>query len=319
MIPAHLTSILATAANREINSILRSGATNFGQKVPTGEIGFVAAIVLGAVPAIASAWRAILRPARYSVRMSGVFTHQTPKADFIDSAGISRNCELADLLIVVDDLTSGALSARWAVLIQAKMAAVGGGQTLSQQGDLNQLDLISRWPPFTLPASFAPGPRDFSTCTHAGAVVDCARYGLIDGQPNPVWNQQAPALVMPAGGDELGTFLAKMVENGQSGYGRQATGLADDWSRTVDELLKVTAGLAFNYAAGFKGPQPRGSSALAFVIADPDEPGLAWGQWAREVPPAHRRPDGPEDGPAEGLSFLHIGVTRSEPELEAFV
>ena len=311
MIPAHLTSALAMAADRAINSALRSGATAVGQKMPTGEVGFVAAFVLGAVPMIASAWKPILKPAGYSLSLMGVFTHQTPRASFVDSVGVPCQCELADLLVVVDDLTSGAQGQRWATLIQAKMAKPSGGQSLTTQRDLTQLDLLLNWPNFSLPSGFAPGLRDFGTCTHPGITRDCGRYGLIDQQPNPAWHQQAPAPVMPAAGDQLGTFLAKMMEQGQTGYGREATGLVDDWSRTVDELMRVSAGLGFTYAAGLKGLHPRGNTAVAFFVDTGDFRGPQ-GWWSNEPPPTGGHADEPSDFPSEGINLLRIGVARSE-------
>ena len=75
---------------------------------------------------------------------------------------------------MADDLSTGSLANRWAVLVQAKMSASGGGKTLTAAGDLAQLDLLSRGPLFSLPTGFAPGLRDFSTCLHPGAVIDGA-------------------------------------------------------------------------------------------------------------------------------------------------
>jgi hypothetical protein len=156
MLPSSLIPSLESAADAAINGVLRTGAVAAKQKVPTGEVGFVAAFVLGAVPDIARAWRPIIKPHGYSIQMTGVFCHQTPMASFTDTSGVARTCELADLLVVVDDMTSGAATIRWAVLVQAKMAKKRGGQTLTQQGDLIQLDLLANWPNFTLPSGFAP-------------------------------------------------------------------------------------------------------------------------------------------------------------------
>ena len=307
MIPTSLIPTLETVANDEINSVLRTGAISVQQSVPTGEAGFVAAFVLGAVPAIAAVWKPLLKPHGLSVRMSGVFCHQTPIVSFTDRANVPRRCELADLLVVVDDLTSGTATTRRAVLIQAKMAQASGGQRLTTQGDVTQLDLFSYWPSFMLPPGFAPGQRDFQNCSHPGLAVECGRYGLIDNPPNPAWHQHAPAVSMPAGGDELGTFLARMME-GRSSYGREATGTRDDWSRTVDELMKVTAGLAFTYSSGLKGRHPRGNSAVAFVIASDDYPLVGW---ASGPPPTGGRPEQAAEGPpSEGINLVHIGVTR---------
>ncbi|WP_156330434.1 hypothetical protein [Bosea vaviloviae] len=322
MIPNRLIANLANAADAALSPILQTGASSHGQAPPTGEVGFVAAAVLGGVPAIASAWNPILGPAGYHVRMSGVFCHKAPQATFTDSAGNSVSCELADLLVVVDDLTSGGSGQRWAALIQAKMAAAGGGKTLTGTLDLRQLDLFTRWPLFSLPTGYRQGNRDFATCGHSGAPIDCGRYGLIDGQPSPKWHQQAPSTVMSAGGDQLGSFLAHMVEVGQSGFGREATGTTDDWSMTVDELLNLTYASVFNYVTGFgpSNPQPRQTSALSLVATTPrafrvsDRPIFYYVRdnvwWEDRPPPSGGKPEFPDDGLPEmrGLSVLRIGI-----------
>ncbi|MBZ9740684.1 hypothetical protein [Mesorhizobium sp. CO1-1-4] len=313
MIPSRLIKSLATSANTAIDMVLRNGAP--GQTTPTGEVGFVAAVTLGGVYDIAAAWTPILNPHGYSVKISGVFCHQSPKATFTDIHSNVVSCELADLLVVVEDHTGGSLGRRWAALVQAKMAAIGGGQKLTQPGDLRQLDLLTRWPSFSLPSNYTAGKRDFSTCSYAGSTLDCGRYGLIAKQPNPGWHQQAPAAAMPAGGDRLGTFLANMVEVGQVGYGREATGLGDDWSQTVDELMTRTHARFFNYASGFPGRQKRGHSALAMpaaVAPGPFSP-FSYFYHGGMPPPSGGRPDGPtEEEPDEAISVLRIGIGRNE-------
>jgi hypothetical protein len=314
MIPSSLIPRLASAADTALRPVLKTGAVAHGQTTPTGEVGFVAAAVLGGVPAIAGAWRPILGPAGYKLRVNGVFCHQTPQATFSDTSGVSRTCELADLLVVIDDLTGGSQNRRWATLIQAKMAASSGGKTITQAMDLRQLDLYTRWPSFTLPAGYHPAPRDFSTCSYAGLAFDCGRYGLIDGQPNPLWHQQSPALAMPAGGLELGAFLAHMVEAGQTGFGREATGTSDDWSRTVEELMTVAYANVFNYAAGFSGPRSRGHTAIAFSVSDLEQSPEHVFQiiFGGEPPPSGGRPEQPDDFAPDGgaVSVLRIGIAR---------
>ena len=214
MVPSHLIPSLARAADAAINGVLKTGATHAGQSTPTGEVGFVAAMVIGGVHALANAWTPILNPAGYSVKIAGVLCHQTPMVDFVDAAGAPQRCELADLLVVVDDLTGSPPAPRHALLVQAKMAAVGGGQMLTGTQDLVQLELLSRWPRFVLPPTFSPRSRDFSTCRHPGVVLDCGRYGLIDPQPAPAWRQQPPARSTPRGVLELCSLLAQMLESG---------------------------------------------------------------------------------------------------------
>ena len=310
MIPSQHIPILASCADVAIDQALRNGATYLGQKVPTGEVGFVAAVVLGAVPSIGQLWKAVLKPAGYSVSVSGIFCHQSPKVRFDYSGGGRPRCELADLLVAVEDYTSGRRGDRIACLVQAKMVSALGGKTLSDPGDLVQLDLLTRWPSFTLPNGYAPHARDFSTCAHPGATLDCGRYGLIDGQPDPDWFQQLPASTMPAGGPRLGTFLANMLETGQTGYGRLANGLADDWSYTVDELMTRTAAATFSHSETLTGRHRRGMMAMTFFAGDDDAFAFSRGD---QPPPSGGRPEYSEEEPPEpGISVLHIAVGRNE-------
>lgn len=314
MIPSSFIPQLAASADAAIHTVLTNGATAFGQALPKGEVGFVAAVVLGGVSEIARAWSPILRPYGYRVKVSGVFCHQSPEATFTDLAGVRVPCELADLLMVVDDLTAGATGKRWAALVQAKMAKTGGGKTITGTEDLRQLDLLTRWPPFTLSSSYQPGPRDFSTCRHGGAPGDCGRYGLIGRQPNPIWHQQAPAPTMPMGGHELGSFLAHMVESGQTGFGREATGIGDDWSRTVEELMRVTYANLFNYVTGFgpNNPQRRGRAAMAYMTSEPWPYYYLNHFFGGGRLPSGGRPDDLDEGAPEGggISILRIGIAR---------
>ena len=307
MVPTNLLQPLSIAADREVSWSLRRGAAAFGQKPPNSEVGFVAAFVLAGVPAIAKAWRPILRTAGLSVQMAGVFIHQTPQVKFTDSRGIPRKCELADLLIVVDHLTSRGMGRRVAALVQAKMASPSGVTTLRSPGDMVQLELLSTWPPFTMPRRFAPGPRDFSNCTHSGSLQDCGRYGLISPQSSPDWRQSAPSQTISSGGMQLGTFAARMLGTGQTGFGREATGLADDWSRTVDELLTISGGTAFRHAASLGGRRPlRGSVVTAFVI---DRDYFVLGRPLRRLPPFDTVPEDVEQNDSEGISFVHISIS----------
>jgi hypothetical protein len=316
MIPSRLIPQLANDADAALLPIMRDGARHFGQSRPTEEVGFVAAAVLGDVPAIARTWKPTLQKAGFQLKIHGVFCHQSPKATFTDKLGVTKPCELADLLIVVDDLTPGGAGQRWAVLIQAKMANPASGKSISGKSDLRQLDLLTRWPPFSLPANYKCGLRNFSTCKHAGQPLDCGRYGLITPQPTTSWYQQTPANPMPVSGFQLGAFLAHMLESGQTGFGREATGITDDWSRTVDELMTVTYSNFFNYVTGFgpENPQKRGYSAMAFTAADWTPWQNPWFHPHASPPPFGGDPDWPKEGEDEGggISILRIGISRTE-------
>lgn len=117
------------------------------------------------------------------------------------------------------------------------------------------------------------------------------------------------------GGDQLGSFLAHMVETGQVGYGHEATGLGDDWSRTVDELMTQTYSQFFNYAAGFSGPRQRGHSAFAMAISGPYDPSI-FNFNSDGPPPSGGRPDElSDDERPNGISLLRIAIgTNDFPE-----
>ncbi|MER8777007.1 hypothetical protein [Mesorhizobium sp. M0977] len=66
-----------------------------------------------------------------------------------------------------------------------------------------------------------------------------------------------PLLVTVMGADRL-------LMIGSSG---EATGVSDDWSSTVDELMTRTYAKSFNYISGFSGRQRRGHSAFATLAA----------------------------------------------------
>lgn len=119
MVPSVLVPLLERAADNTIRPVLSSGAPGM-VATPTTEVGFIAAVVLGGVPAVAAAWGAILNSIGLRLSMVGVFCHQSPMVRF-RSGGTNHRCELADLLVVVDDITGGSIVDRRAVLVQAKM------------------------------------------------------------------------------------------------------------------------------------------------------------------------------------------------------
>ena len=304
MVPRTLIGQLAIAADTAINTALARGAVVIGQPPPTAEVGYVAAVVIRGIADLAAAWRPILQPIGLSVRLHGVFCHQAPQVSFTDQAGQQRKCELADLLVVVEDHVTGS-NRRWATLVQAKVAAAGGGKHLSQPGDLVQHELLSTWPLFTMPAGYAPHGRDVASCAHPGLPTDCGRYGLIDPGHFPAWYQQAPSLNLVSSGTELGAFIAHMVETGQTRYGREATGAGDDWSFTVEELLARTASLMFTHQASFPGSQPRGATAIAFAASDPFlHAFMVVNGDVGGGPPAAT----PDDEPDPGISVLRVQI-----------
>jgi hypothetical protein len=176
VVPSALISSLERAANNAIRPVLSSGAPGI-VAVPTAEVGFIAAVVLGGVPAVAAAWGAILNSVGLRLSLVGVFCHQSPMVRF-RSGGTNHQCELADLPIVVDDITGASIVDRRAVLVQAKMTTAPGLVTIAGTSTV-QLDLYSNWHAFTLPTGFSPKPRDFHVCPLPGSSFENGRYGAI--------------------------------------------------------------------------------------------------------------------------------------------
>ncbi len=306
MIPASLVPTLANDADLAIDQVLRNGVPPLGLGPPKSEPAFVAAFVLGAVADIAARWRAHLRPLGMRIRATGVFVHGAPRVSFTDSSGGRKSCELSDLLVVLDDERAGKLIDRQAVLVQAKMAP-GGTTTLTRPGDLTQHDLMSGWPPFTFNArSYRPHARDFSTCRHSGATIDCGRYGLIDNKPTtPQWYQHVPSAKFAVSTYTFGKFMGDMTGPRYPTSGRPALGRADDWSDTVEELLQVTRSKTFSLRRALPGRHDRQKDALAMIeVSEQHLPIFTYGSGP---PPPWEDQGEPED---EGISTAHVVIER---------
>lgn len=255
LVPTHLLPLLSAEASAHVQQALHSGAP--GQTLPLrGEPDLVAAVVLGAMPEIARGWRQHLNPHGIKLSVISVFCHQSPMVRF---RGATRNarCELADLLIVFDDLTGGTPN-RTAVLIQAKM--ITQGQAPRVNGDQDYL--YSAWPVFQFESqSYKNCVRDFepSFCGCLGEYS--GRYGLIDKMvPFRNWYQRSPhALMATNSPPDLGCFLAQMLDAAGRGYGRccNLTNPTDKWSITIEELLQQTARKKFNLRSSFRNAKDR--------------------------------------------------------------
>ncbi|KGD98590.1 hypothetical protein JL39_14100 [Rhizobium sp. YS-1r] len=235
-----------------------------GVRAPRTEPGLVAAVTTYAIPRIARDWRRILKPLRTHIEISAVFTHQAPKVRFASGIKARATCELADLLIVVDDARTGR---RQAALIQAKMAAQRGTVQISRQQDKLQLELFQKWPRFDFEEPiYNLASVDFHS---GGSAAECGRYGVIDRHliTPPIWSQMRPSKVpgKTLASPILADFIVGLVLNR---VGREATpSLGSDWSKTVETLMRVTYGRFFHQRQSL-GPVafPRGNTTLAFLL-----------------------------------------------------
>lgn len=182
-----------------------------------------------------------------------------------------------------------------------------------------QLDLYSNWHAFTLPTGFSPNPRDFHICRFPGSTLEDGRYGAIDRSgAAPAWHQIAPSPspLSTAGAPELGTFMARMTETGFPRCGRLARASGtDDWSFTVDELLRITASRTFGHQHTLGGIRhPRGSIAVTLTAPmhiDLNSP-FAWQTVAVDPPPpgGPAEPLPPDDERRSGLSTIRVVISR---------
>lgn len=236
---------LANVAEQAINRTLEEDGPRSPR--PTGEVSAVRKLVLDGFDEIAHAWEPLLRRWSLRIELSAIFTHSRPHVTFTPTRytrGAGR-CELADLLVVVDHQDyGGVIQDRRAALVQAKR--LKGREIKLSGGEWTQHELLLELPAFSfVDPIYAPGPRDIRTAPQVGDPDFTAEYGgvEVDGMPRhwTFWIPAAPDdLTAPLA---LGTWLARMAA-GLSMTGRMAKPHGtDDWSATVEELLRVTGAL----------------------------------------------------------------------------
>ena len=203
---------MAEEADKAINTILLHGTPSMVVR-PKKEIAYVAAVTLGGIHGIADAWGRIPSRRGLAMRLAGVYCHAAPIVRFVAN-GETRDCELADLLVVTDVRKSGVLTRR-AALIQAKMARAKDRVSLTGPSTKRQLHLYQNWPRFDFidPAydmtrvNFRVGADPFLSGT----------FGVIDPRFNgqPRWTQHkarpTPAIIQ-RNDHRLGRFIAEMVD-----------------------------------------------------------------------------------------------------------
>lgn len=267
--PTSLFSQLAPIADTHVENTLNYRGPSM-VRAPRTEVGFVAAIVHNAVLPLVKAWQPHLKAAGLRLSVTAVFCHGAPVVEFRNPATGRTRCELADLLLVVDD-HGGSRIRRRASLIQAKMANMAGHVQLTGLSSRNQLALYQQWFVFDF-VEAAYGLKGVDL--RKGGTVGTATFGVIDRHlkhlpTNPiVWTQHAPSPTPQRvlGGQRLGSFLTGMV-CGRPRLGRRADPSAGTpWSRTVEALLSVTYSRVFRHTPTY-GPLslPRGVTAFHYL------------------------------------------------------
>lgn len=315
-LPPSLLKSLTSSADRVVDDVLLRGSHGMRAR-PRTEVGFVAAITLGGVRGIASAWAPLLKHHGYSLKIDGVFCHAAPVVAFKGSAGQTVRCELADLLVVTDHLDQKGQSRRSASLIQAKMASKAGRISLKGKSSERQLDLYQNWPIFTFEDA-TYGSKSY--CLATPGQSDAGSFGIIDRHfrksPSmpPRWTQHnaRPTPVSITSEPSFGGFLAHMIGSKAAACGRMAVrGGSDDWSDLVDLLLRITYQKAFRHAPTLGAPAaPRGTTAIAFQTS-PLAKSLSGRRIAEPTwrPPFDDFEEVEDEGPG-AISVLRVEVSR---------
>jgi hypothetical protein len=272
MLPAHLVPNLAKAADSAIINVLSHGGARASK--PSGEVSAVRALILDGFDEIAAAWSPALKAYGLRISLRAVFCHSRPHVTFpqvphpkYGKPPAVRRCELADLLIVVDHIDpTKKIDDRRVVLVQAKI--LKGGSLVLSGSEWIQHELLGWLPPFNfIDPAYHPRSRNLKRTPTIGSPGYTAEYGGIDLNTSPpAWHQWLTATTTPwfTSAAPLATYLAGMV-TGITCYGRDAVRNGpDDWSFTVDELLRVTAARPITRKSGVL----RGNDNVARFIAD---------------------------------------------------
>lgn len=233
------------------------------RRPPSIEIDFIASLVENGAGLLESGWQGILARDGITVRVAGVFCHQSPMVDIQEQppyAVPTLRCELADLLVLHSHLrTDGKVFWR-GVLMQAKAHSCH-----SIVPEEPQLWLYRDWPQFVISApGFDRRRRDFAQDQRSGV------YGLVSHSGWRVLPAHNPLIGTSASGLDLSEFLVNMLfdmdpeqPSRTSAHGRQVyKNSTRDWSPTIWELLHVTAAKALRHRGRKRGLYDRDLSRL---------------------------------------------------------
>lgn len=300
MLPQILLQPLSLAAAPVIAKVLSRGGVRTIK--PSGEVSAVRTMTLDGFDEIALAWDPILRTHGYRIHLNSVFCHSRPQVTFAaiphpnyPNGKKPRRCELADLLIVMDHVDRREnIDDRRAVLVQAKM--LKGGVLKPTNTEWVQHELLAWLPAFTfVDSGYDPRIREFNQAPSVGSPAHTAEYGGIDlNSSPPKWQHEltqksAPWFNSPV---SLSDYLAAMATGSSSCSRKAVRGGSDDWSFTVDELLRVTAACPITK----KNSTTRGNSNVVGFIADTSGGGGGPDYFESDTP---EWPEGP-------ISIVHL-------------
>lgn len=314
MLARNIVHAMSAASDQAIGQALLVGSQAMITP-PRAEVGFVAAVTLGAIGDIATAWKPLCAGLGFRLELHGVFCHAVPIVRFRDGNGHVKRCELADLLVVID-ITTGSTFLRRAALIQAKMARAAARVSVTGKSSITQLDLYQYWHRFDFEEP-AIDMRRVNFNAGTGAAYS-GTFGVIDRHLRdrawepPVWTQHAarptPEIIISSH-PRLGEFMTEMVDGTKAGFGRLATpSMQTDWSKAVERLLKVTYERVFTHRATLGGVRSRRGVSAVACLSFKTAAELARGIWGQSGgrPPFDDIPVLEFDDPPAGISLVHV-------------
>lgn len=306
---------LEVLAEVAIDQALSHGS-KFMSSAPSTEVGFVAALILGAMPVVADSWRNPLSSAGLQLSLHSVFCHASPQVKYRDACNVEQGCELADLLIVIDMVTKG-VAIRRASLIQSKMACNAGEVHFSGKSSKVQLDLYQTWPDFNFVANAFPKKhfnfRIGGVSTASGTIGVINRH--LKKSTTPKWTQHK---VLPTprainGSPNLAQFLTWMVEGSHADYWRSVSQQpCNDWNEVIELLLNITYNKTFRHSATFGAArQQRGNTTAAYLFY-PNKTNPSPLTVAAMIPPSNRFEIVDDEGDPVGISMVHLVVSDED-------
>ncbi|EAR62047.1 hypothetical protein [Neptuniibacter caesariensis] len=223
------------------------------------EEDFVCSLVTDGINKLADSWAEILDQHGISIRISGVFVHGHPQVTWTGIPNKSK-VELADLLVIHQHVGKKKAFSR-AILVQAKMSA---DITLKLKPTDSQLELFSLWPRF----KFETGGLD-KRWRDFGDNRKGSRYSLISPcfqYPEDIrWPDQCPwAASLPKVELTCDSSFSKLLGDillGKDGRPFSLLNPRNDWSKTIVELLKITANKTYKRTKMGRIDIPRGNIA----------------------------------------------------------
>ncbi len=224
-----ITVQLAARADEAVGRVL-AGETGMAPPLDAREA--LGATVSAGLPGAADAWLEILEPEGLALGLVGAFSFGAPIVEF-QAGGASHRCSIADLMIVVDDLT-GRERDRRALLLRTRQTVANDAPCSDAERSLDE-----GWPAFRFvdeAENAGPTPR-----RRLGGETRFSCLAQVDLMlPARTW-RMVGCTVTPgmAEGVSLGRLIVEMA---RGRAGRRAPEFdGDDWSRTLNDLLVRTA------------------------------------------------------------------------------